>query len=79
MAAAGAMLAWARRLQAGDPSDSATLHLVEVALGAQGQRHTVLIAMQTRQAMDVECFACSVMILLSLLPLRQVKGSLADH
>jgi len=32
-AAAAAMLAWARRLQAGDPAHAATLHDVEVALG----------------------------------------------
>lgn len=42
------MLAWARRLQAGDPSDAATLHLVEVALGARGQHRTVLGAMHLR-------------------------------
>lgn len=42
VAAAGAMLAWARRLQAGHPPDAATLHLVQVALGAQWQRLPVL-------------------------------------
>lgn len=31
-AAAGAMLAWARRLQAGNPADAASLHDIEVAL-----------------------------------------------
>lgn len=33
-AAAAAMLAWARRLQAGNSADAATLHDIEVALGA---------------------------------------------
>lgn len=33
-AAAGAMLAWARRLEAGNPADAASLHDIEVALGA---------------------------------------------
>ncbi len=33
-AAAATMLAWARRLQAGQPSDAATLADIEAALGA---------------------------------------------